>query len=282
MQKTLTFLSAAALAACLALPAAAQNDPSLETVVATVNGTEITLGHMIIARTTLPEQYQSLPDEVLFTGILDQLVQQTALADTFTGELPARVTLSLENETRSLTAGEVIETVMATDVSSDALQAAYDAQYKDVEAGSEYNASHILVETEEEAAAIVDELAGGADFAAIAREKSTGPSGPGGGSLGWFGKGMMVPTFEQAVLEMEVGAISAPVETQFGWHVIKLNEIRETDAPSLDSVREELELQIRQTTVQQTIERITAEATVDRKGAENIDPAILKNIEWLE
>lgn len=282
MQKPLTFLSAIALAACLALPAVAQDEPNLDTIVATVNGTNITLGHMIVARSTLPEQYQSLPDEVLFVGILDQLVQQAALSDTFTGELPARVRLSLENETRSLTAGEVIEGVMATAISEEAMQAAYDAQYADVDAGMEYNASHILVETEEEALAIVEELAAGADFATFARAKSTGPSGPGGGSLGWFGAGMMVPTFEQAVVAMDIGAVSAPVETQFGWHVIKLNETRATAAPELDEVREELELQIRQTTVQQTIEQVTADADVDRAGAEGIDPAVIKNIEWLE
>ena len=76
---------------------------------------------------------------------------------------------------------------------------------------------------DDEAKAIVEELKGGADFAATAREKSTGPSGPGGGSLGWFGAGAMVPEFETAVAAMEAGDISDPVQTQFGWHVIKLN-----------------------------------------------------------
>lgn len=282
MQRPLNFIGAIALSACFALPVAAQDEPALDTVVATVNGTDITLGHMIVARATLPEQYQQLPDEVLFTGILDQLVQQTALADTYEGELPARVTLSLDNETRSLIAGEVIEQVMTTEVSDAALQAAYDAQYADQDAGTEYNASHILVETQEEAAAIVEELEAGADFATVAREESTGPSGPGGGSLGWFGAGMMVPTFEQAVVDMEVGTVSQPVETQFGWHVIKLNETRALEAPTLETVREELELQIRQTAVQQTIEDVTSAAEVDRAGAEGIDPSVLQNLEWLE
>ncbi|WP_370399601.1 peptidylprolyl isomerase [Sulfitobacter sp. JB4-11] len=282
MQKPLTFLASVVISATLALPVAAQDNPSVDTVVATVNGTDITLGHMIIARASLPEQYRQLPDEVLFSGILDQLVQQAALADTYEGDLPARVTLSLENEARSLTAGEVIERNMAMPVSDEDLQAAYDAQYADVEAGDEYNASHILVETEEEAKALKEELDGGADFAALAREKSTGPSGPGGGSLGWFGKGMMVPTFEAAVIEMEPGAVSDPVQTQFGWHVIKLNETRKTQAPSLESVREELELQLRQTRVQGAIEDVTATADVDRSGSEGIDPAVLKNLDWLE
>jgi peptidyl-prolyl cis-trans isomerase C len=282
MHKPRTFLASLALSACLALPAAAQDEAGLDTVVATVNGTEITVGHMIVARATLPEQYQQLPDEILFKGILDQLVQQTALADTYQGDLPARVRLSMENENRSLVAGEVIEGVMAGPVDEDAVKAAYDEQYASAEQGDEYNASHILVETEEEALAIKAELDGGADFAELAREKSTGPSGPGGGSLGWFGKGMMVPSFEAAVIAMEAGAVSEPVETQFGWHVIMLNEIRKTEAPALDTVRDELELQIRQTRVQTTIDSITEAADVDRSAAEGIDPAILKNIEWLE
>lgn len=282
MQKPLTYLASAALAITLSLPVAAQDTPSLETVVATVNGTEITLGHMIIARASLPDQYQQLPDEVLFEGILDQLVQQSALVDTFEGEMPPRVALSLDNETRSLIAGEVIENVMSLPLDEADVKAAYEEQYANQEAGEEYNASHILVETEEEAIAIKAELDEGADFAQIAREKSTGPSGPGGGSLGWFGAGMMVPTFEAAVVEMEAGGVSDPVETQFGWHVIMLNETRQLDAPALETVREEIELQLRQTRVQTQIDGITNAAEVDRTAAEGIDPSVLKNIEWLE
>ena len=281
MQKPLTFLSSLALAAAVALPVAAQDEPGLDTVVATVNDTEITLGHMIVARASLPQQYQQLPEDVLFKGLLDQLVQQTALADSFTGELPPRVTLSLENETRSLTAGEAIEGVMAKPVSDEELQAAYDAQYSDAEPEPEFNASHILVETKEEADAIKTELDGGADFAELAKEKSTGPSGPGGGSLGWFGPGMMVPAFEETVAGMEAGSVSEPVETQFGWHVIKLNETRTAEAPALEGVREELETQIRQTKVQEAIESLTEAAEVDRSAAEGIDPSVLNNIEWL-
>jgi peptidyl-prolyl cis-trans isomerase C len=282
MQKPLTFLAPMALAACLALPLAAQDATDHTTVVATVNGKDITIGHMIVARASLPEQYQQLPDNVLFNGLLDQLIQQQALADTFDGTLPPRVNLSLENETRSQTAGEVVERIMANGVSEEDLAAAYEEQYTNAEAEPEFNASHILVETEEAAKAIKEELDNGADFAAIAREKSTGPSGPGGGSLGWFGKGMMVPSFEAAVLEMEVGGVSDPVETQFGWHVIMLNETRSTETPDLESVREELELQLGQIKVQENIEAITAAADVNRDAAEGIDPTVIKNLDWLE
>ena len=282
MQKPLTFLAPLAVALTLAVPAFAQDAVTKDTVVATVNGTDITIGNMIVARAILPQQYQNLPDDVLFNGILDQLVQQQALADKFEGELPARVALSIENETRSLTAGEVVEQMMAEGVSDDDLKAAYEEQYGNVEPEQEFNASHILVETEEEAIAIKTELDGGADFAAMAREKSTGPSGPGGGSLGWFGKGMMVPAFEDATIGLAEGEVSDPVQTQFGWHVILLTEVRTKDIPALEEVREELQTQLSQTRVQSSIEGVAAAADVDRSGAEGIDPALIKNTDWLE
>lgn len=291
MQKPLTFLAPLAFLAAFALPLAAQETATAEPadvpadpakVVATVGDTEITVGHMIVAWASLPEQYQGLPDEVLFQGILDQLIQQTALQQQFTGELPKRVTLQLENERRSLTAGEAINSIMESPLDEADVQAAYEEEYSNAEQGQEYNASHILVDTEEEAQAIAEELSAGGDFAAVARESSTGPSGPNGGQLGWFGAGAMVPEFEAAVIALEPGAVSAPVQTQFGWHVIKLNEVRVQEAPALEDVRDELEMQIRQIRAQAKIEEVTAAATVDRSGAEGVVPSVIKQLTVLE
>ena len=263
MQKRLNFVAALGLAVTFAMPVQAQD---ANTVVATVNGKSITLGHMIVARAILPEQYQQLPNEVLFEGILKQLVEQTLLAGAFDGALPKRIPISLENEQRSLIAGETLEVVLSQALSEDAVKAAYDAQFADAEPSKEYNASHILVETEEEALAIQAGVDGGADFATVAKEKSTGPSGPNGGSLGWFGKGAMVPSFEAAVVGLEVGAVSAPVQTQFGWHVIILNETRNTSAPELDAVRVEIEGTLRQEAVTTKIEELREAATIDQSG----------------
>tara|TARA_R110000850_G_scaffold32074_9_gene87897 strand:- start:126 stop:989 length:864 start_codon:yes stop_codon:yes gene_type:complete len=287
MQKPLTFLAPLAVFAALSLPLAAQETAPTEPadpaqVVATVGDTEITVGHMIVAWASLPEQYQSLPDEVLFQGILDQLIQQTALQQQFTGDLPARVELQLENERRSLVAGEAINGIMESPLDEADVQAAYDEEYGNAEQGQEYNASHILVDTEEEAQAIVEEVNTGGDFAAVAREKSTGPSGPNGGQLGWFGAGAMVPEFEAAVIALEPGAVSAPVQTQFGWHVIKLNEVRLQEAPALEDVRGELEMQIRQIRAQTKIEEVTGAASVDRSGAESVQPSVIKQLSALE
>lgn len=282
MRKTLTKLTAAAFAVTLALPVHAQEEMDLDSVVATVNGSDITLGHMLAIRATLPEQYQQLGDEVLWNGILDQIVQQSVLAQDDKAEESKLVTLSLDNERRSLMAATVIKQVADEAVTDEAVQAAYDANYANAEQGQEFNASHILVETEEEAQSLVEELNGGADFAELAKEHSTGPSGPNGGELGWFGPGMMVEPFEKAVEQLEPGEISAPVKTQFGWHVVKLNDTRSKSAPALDEVRGEIEQTLQQEAVKNYIDEKVAAADVTRKDSADVDTSVLSQVELLE
>jgi len=275
--KRLTKLSILAASLSLAVPATAEDSADAHTIVATVNGTEITLGHLILARQALPDQYSNYPPEMLFKGLLDQLVQQTALAQSNSGDDSTLVKFALENQRRSLLAGSAIDAVMAKDIPENDIQKVYDVDYAQTESGGEFNASHILVETEEAALALVTALQGGADFAELAKEKSTGPSGPDGGQLGWFGAGMMVPPFEQAVQAMQVGAVSAPVQTQFGWHVIKLNESRAMAAPALTEVRGEIEMQLRQQAAEAHIQALISTADVTRMAEGDIDPALLLN-----
>ncbi|HCP82273.1 MAG TPA: peptidylprolyl isomerase [Octadecabacter sp.] len=256
-------------------------DMSAETVVASVNGSEITLGQLIMLRSQLPAQYQQLPDDVVFNGLVEQLVNQQLLADTLEVE-PKRVGIALTVETRSLRAGEVVNTLTSAPVSDEEIQAAYDTRFEGVEPDTEFNASHILVETEEEANEIKTMVDDGADFAETAQERSTGPSGPSGGELGWFGVGMMVPEFEAAVMTLEAGEVSAPVQTQFGWHVVQLNETRQTELPALDDLRSELVSEIQQQTLNTMITGLTeaAEITLPEEG--QFDFAIIQNLDLLE
>ena len=272
----------ASVALTLALSAPLSAETGLDTVVATVNGTDITMGHMIVVRSGLPDQYRDLPDDVLFKGILDQIIQQHVLAQAAGSEIPKRVQLALENEQRSLMAAEHMDMVLGEADTEERIKAAYDATYAGAEPEKEFDASHILVETEEEANALVIELEGGADFAELAQAKSTGPSSTRSGALGWFGKGQMVPEFEAAVIGMEDGAISAPVQTQFGWHVIKLNASRAKDAPKLEDVRDELANQVRLEIVDAYISKLTDAATISRTADDEIDTSQLKNLSLLE
>jgi len=279
MKKFATFAAASALAVFSS--AATAQDVSQDTVVATVNGTEITLGHMIIAYTQLPAQYQQLPAEVLWDGLTDQLVQQTLLADALT-EMTSRGQKTIDNEIRQIRAGELLAAIADEQINEAAIQAAYDDLFADASPEAEYNASHILVASEEEALAVQSRADAGEDFAALARELSTGPSGPNGGELGWFGAGMMVSEFETAVVNMEVGTVSAPVQTQFGWHVIKLNDKRDKPLPTLDEMRDQLIGQLQDTLINQKIEELTADAVIVSGNISEIDPSILSNVEILK
>jgi peptidyl-prolyl cis-trans isomerase C len=274
------YLAGVALSALIALPAAAQDTPSADTVLATVNGTEITLGHLIAMTRMLPPQYQELPDNVLFDGLLEQLVQQEALAAVAAEEIGTQEELGLENERRAFLAATLLDRIGNAEITAEELQAEYDAQYGTAEPQTEYNASHILVETEEEAQALLEELAGGADFAELAAERSIGPSGPNGGQLGWFAEGMMVPSFEEATFALEVGEVSAPVETQFGWHVIVLNDTREQEPPGLEQVRAELEEGLRQARVEAAMTEIMQSAEIDRPEIE-IDPSVIRALDLI-
>jgi len=277
--KTTPIKALIAAGVMLAAPAMAQD---ASTVVATVNDKEITLGHVMAVRERLPEQYATLPADTLWDAIIGQLVQQEALAQDPRASETTRFTKSLENERRSLLASGVISRAARDAVTEEAVQAAYEAQYAADGTEREFNASHILVETEQEALDIIEELSGGANFAVVAREKSTGPSGPNGGELGWFGPGMMVEPFQAAVEEMEVGAVSAPVETQFGWHVIRLNDSRLKEAPDLESVREQIEGELQQDAITALIDGAVEAADVTRTSATEVDTSILNNFELLE
>ena len=120
------------------------------------------------------------------------------------------------------------------------------------------------------------ELDAGADFATVAEGYSTGPTGPNAGALGWFRAGMMVPEFEAAVTALEPGQLSEPVQTQFGWHVIRLNEVRDSAPPALEAVRPQIEAQLRDAAVTAEIERLTAEADVTRAEVA-VDPAAIRD-----
>ncbi|WP_151719109.1 peptidylprolyl isomerase [Gemmobacter serpentinus] len=275
MAKKTTFLGALALAVVMAAPARAEG-PTAETVVATVNGTEITLGQMIATRAGLPPQYQQLADDLLFKGILDQLVQQTVLAQKTEPTLTLRQKIQLANDQRSATAAFAIDGIVKSAVTDAALQAAYDAKFKDFVPGTEYRASHILVDSEEKAKEIKAQIEGGVDFADAARTHGTDGTAASGGDLGWFGTGMMVKPFEDAVTSMKAGELKGPVQTDFGWHLIKLVETRTAAQPTLDDVRDELAAELEQNAVMAEVEALTAAAKIEKPG-EGIDPALLKD-----
>ncbi len=153
------------------------------------------------------------------------------------------------------TAADFLEQNPATD---EEIQAEY-AKQVGQQSNKQYKARHILVETQNEANEIIAELDKGADFAELATERSTGPSGPQGGDLGWFSPEQMVPPFSEAVSNLEDEAYSKePVQTQFGWHVILREGSRDNEPPPLDSVRDSVKQSVEQQKLQNFIESLRA------------------------
>jgi peptidyl-prolyl cis-trans isomerase C len=275
MTKRSGFWAVLAVATALSAPLHAEGETA-DTVVATVNGVKITLGQMIALRESLPPDYQSLPDDVLYNGIYEQLIQQEVLAQSVT-ELSPRNLAEIENDRRGLVSGLAIEAVVAAAVTDAALQAAYDARFKDAAPQTEYSAAHILVATPEEADKLKADLAAGADFAELAKANSTDTgSGANGGDLGWFGLGMMVKPFEDAVVAAKVGEVTGPIQTDFGYHLILVRETRVAEQPTLDQLRDELAAEVENAAITARIEDLTKSATVTREG-EALDPTLLKN-----
>jgi len=274
MAKYYQFWAALAVTAAMALPVASQ-DTSAQTVVATVNGKVITLGHMIVLRASLPEQYQQLPDDVLFKGILDQLVQQETLEQSMP-ELSLRDTLSLENDRRGYLSGVALQQKVAGAVTDGALKAVYDARFKDAAPQTEFSAAHILLDSEDKAIELKAQIDAGADFAEMARANSSDGAAQNGGDLGWFGLGMMVKPFEDAVVTMKAGEVKGPVQTDFGWHLIKLNGTRISEIPTLDTLREELAAEIETKAVEDYVNALSAAAKIEKPGI-GIDPGLLRD-----
>lgn len=271
------------LACSVALPALAQDDaPTADTVVATVNGTEITLGELIILREKLPAQYQALPDDMLYKGLIDQAIQQTALEQSVADAKTKRDEIWMRTDQRSYMAGKALQAIVQAAVTDEALQAAYDEKYASAPAAKEYSAQHILVDSVEKANELKSQIDGGADFGELAKTNSTDTgSAVNGGDLGWFGLGMMVKPFEDAVVAAAPGSVVGPVQTDFGWHIIKVNEVRDATKPTIDEVREELAAELEQKAVEAHVTELTGKAEIARPG-EGLDPALLRDATLLD
>lgn len=213
-----------------------------------VDGFKLTNLHLaIFAAQSLGQSKQ--PSQQQQVTLLNELVNTFMVANSPEGKALAsnsEVAAAIELARARLIAQALInDKTQQIEISEDALKSLYEKEYGDLP-GVELKARHILLETEEEAVKVIEELDGGADFAELAKSRSTGPSSSVGGDLGWFTPDQMVGAFSDALLKMKNGKHSeSPVKTQFGWHVILREDSRDVPTPSLEDVREELERKLR-------------------------------------
>ncbi len=253
-----------ALAAASGASMAADKDP----VVAIVDGHKILKSHLIEAQQLLPRQYQAVPMEQIYPALVDSIIDtHLAAADARAKKMDkdADFRARMSRIEEQLLQRMVLEKEMTQAVSDEALKKRYEKMVAGLSGNEEVHARHILLKTEDEAKAVIKDLSGGADFAELAKKKSTGPSGPNGGDLGFFGKGQMVPEFEKAAFALSKGAVSTePVKTQFGYHVIKLEGRRKAEVPKYDAVVEQLRGEISQERGAAYVDKLRAGAKVTR------------------
>ena len=248
--------------------AAATTAPALEGVlVATVNNSPITqdvLDVYAAQRKAQPGNEQANTEEAILNELIAlELMRQDSIKKGLDSQ-PV-VIATLNQTTRTTLAGIAIKDFMSKNpVTDEAAKVAYDEQMG--AAGKEYNARHILVADEDTAKEVIKLLDSGSDFSELAKEKSTGPSGASGGKLGWFGAGQMVKPFSDAAAELEKGAYTkAPVQTQFGWHVIILDDVRDSTPPPFDDVKDRIKMLLANQQLQAYVESMKGTATIDIK-----------------
>lgn len=248
-----------ALAAGFAMPAFAQESapagqPATEAakpapvdpakVVATIEGQPVTEADLALALASVDQQYSQLPPDqrraAAFMAVMEiKLLAARAVAEGLDKdpEFQRRMAFLRDRALHS----EVIDKDIGAKITDAEIRAAYDKQIAETPPVNEVKARHILVKTKEEAEAIVKQLDEGADFEKLANEHTTDPSGKtSGGDLGYFGPGQMVPEFEKAAFALEVGGYTkTPVQSQFGWHVIKVEDKRAQQPPAYDTVKDQ-------------------------------------------
>lgn len=230
-----------------------------ETVV-TVNGTAITEEALTLINSanrgaTIPRD--RLLDDLIKQELLYQEAERKNLKNN--PEISKRVALVTQSILSQAAMQDFLKNSPITD---EAIQAAYDKQVTSM-GSSEYQASHILAKTEDDAKAVIKKLQDGGDFAELAKKHSIGPSAPKGGSLGWFGADQMVPPFSQAVIALENEKYSQePVKTQFGWHVIYRESSRPKTPPPLESVKKKLQATLQKEKIEQYLAKLKTAAKI--------------------
>jgi len=245
----------------------AQQTP-VSKVLAEVNGRQITedtlqryMKFRGLPKDANPEQQRNMMIEELINRELLYIDAVEKGVD----KLP-EVQADLENQTTNVIAGAMLK--QATDsirLSDEQLKKAYEDYIKTMPTTEEYKARHILLEDEANAKAVIEELNQGADFAILAQEKSTGPSGPAGGDLGWFQPTQMVEPFSDAVMKLKNGEYSkSPVHTQFGWHVVLREDSRKLEPPAFESLKEQFRMRLMNKNVEGYIGTLRNKAKITR------------------
>lgn len=256
--------------------------PSPDTVVGTVNGQPITEGDLALALADLDPQFSRLPPEQRRAAAMSAIIEIRLLSAKAaeegldkTPDFQRRIEFLRQRTLHSA----LVDADVAKKITDEEIRARYDQEVANTPPVNEVKARHILVKTKEEALDIIKQLDGGADFEKLANEKTNDPSGKAsGGDLGWFGPGQMVPEFEKAAFALNAGEYTKePVQTQFGWHVIKVDDKRVKQPPAFEQVKDQVRSILLREKYFALVKSIRDAATV-----EIADPDLKSGVEQIE
>jgi len=265
-----------------ARPAQANPAPK-DPVVAIVNGQQIRLSELEIAQQALPPQYRNMPIQAVFPALLDRIVDsKLVVADgrknKITDDAAFKKRMAFVED--QVLQDFWLQREIAKRVTPEKMQQRYQERLKSTPAEEEVHARHILVSTEDEAKALIAELKKGANFDKLAKEKSTDKaSGAEGGDLGWFKKSDMVKEFADAAFSLKKGDLTdTPVKTQFGYHVIKLEDRRQAPPPTFEELSDQIREELARETVTQIIDQLRAGAKIEKFNIDgsNAEPQAAK------
>ncbi len=252
----------------------AQNIP----IVANVNNEDISLETMIHAMNELPPEIQSQPFMSYYEDLLERVIDIKLFAQEGKkmklNEEPS-VKAAIDFVIEKVLMQAFLSKYVQENIKEENLKASYNNFIADETSREEIKASHILMDTESEAIDVINMLNNGDDFAELAKNKSTGPSGPSGGDLGWFKRGQMVPPFEKAAFSLNKNEITQrPVQTQFGWHVIKIFDKRIPEAPSFESMKSKLIQDLERKIVSKKIQNLRNDALIEKLSSSELEPLL--------
>jgi len=243
----------------------AQDNAANDPIVAVVNGSDILRSDVEAITRSLPDQMRQAPIEQIYPVLLDRVID-FKLLEAEAENLNLGDDPELQQTLAQARAAVLRDAMLQRKIEEGTTEEALMARYEEMKTSEEFSyeevhARHILLASEDDAKAVITELEGGAEFEELAKEKSTGPSGPQGGDLGYFKRGQMVPEFGDVAFTMEIGSTSPePVQTQFGFHVIKVEDKRQVEPSFAES-----EPQIRQEVARDIVTTLVAGL---REGAE--------------
>ena len=247
-------------------------------IVANVNKEKISLETMIHAMNELPPEIQSQPFMSYYEELLERVIDIKLIAQEgkkINLEKEPSVKAAIDFVTEKVLMQAFLSKYVQKNISEESVKASYNNYIADETSREEIKASHILLDTQNEAVEVIKMLNNGDDFAEVAKNKSTGPSGPSGGDLGWFKRGQMVPPFENAAFSLGKNEISQkPIRTQFGWHVIKVFEKRIPQAPSYENMKNNLIQDLERKIVSKKIQDLRNNALIEKLSSSELEPLL--------